>query len=200
MEKVLTHYSTLKDHQLQKFLYSQIGRYASLKKLKRSRRRTVRNLTAVSTTAPIPRYLSPYSPAPLTHLIEPVAARPGSLRSTPKAAQMYSIEQMLTIQLSFSRLVDIYGRLGLVKKKNNENEKLSVIAVKRFFLDCYACDYRFFSIVTGPLQGCEWVSSEMFVKCFENIHQGTSWKFFPAKKIKLDTKDNFTKLKLLCNV
>ena len=80
----------------------------------------------------------------------------------------------------------------------NEPGQLSIAAVKQFFLDCYACDAKFFTLVLEPIKGRDWVNSEQFVKCFEGIHNGSNWKFFSVKKIKLDEKDNLMRLKLIC--
>ncbi|CAG9331418.1 unnamed protein product [Blepharisma stoltei] len=97
-----------------------------------------------------------------------------------RSPSLYSLDQYWTMDIIFHSLIDKYKTTSWTRDNKGEPEAHRVI-VKQLWLDCYASDSHFWSLLTDPIEGLIWVNSDNFIKCLENLQESSSWNIFTPK-------------------
>lgn len=203
MDNRLIEYTLLKEDDLLNKLHIMLDKVLAAKSKYSVKRRLTRHQTGGGPVCLYGRHVSPLQLSlnfTKRNSVELNHARPGSLRSTPKAkTSPFTIEQTLTLHNIFNKLADDYNDTAWVKKsKDSSNCEISVVLLKQYLLDCWVYDARLFSLLQSPVRNQSWLTPDTFIKCHEEIHIGSSWTIFQNRKLKHSERDNMMKQKLLC--
>ena len=88
--------------------------------------------------------------------------------------------------------------MGTFWVRGEEEKEINIVLIKQFWFDCYVCDSVLYGLIMKPIQHKEWVNSEHFEMCFQEIHNENRWGLFSSKKLMNSTKSSFFKQKSLC--
>lgn len=195
MENNLEKISKSSSDEIGNFLNLQLKRYFGYKLSKKSSY-SFRSITCINTATS--HRIRPSSRDNLGHRL-PQDCNPIrlSFNRTPQGkSNSYEIEVSLMIHNIFSKIGERYAGTHWVQNKGDRSFNKCVLI--QVFLDCYVCDQNLMSYLMSPSIGIEWISSETFFKCFEQVQVGSLRNSFVSSKfIKLKNKSFYVQ-KMLC--
>ena len=189
------------NYSILKMISKQLGKYAFYKSNYFITRRTSRKSTLVKSPVYVPRYLSPFQANSVQgsrrHTIELYSIRNSSVRTTPKSdTNAYTLDQYLTIQNVFNKLVNTYENTAWVRETCDK--EINITLIKQFWLDSSVCDQGFFNLLLISLKDKVWINSESFTKSFNELHSEPTWNIFSPKRLASSKNEKFVIQKTLC--